>query len=121
MHHMMRSELIFHNLITVNRLGHFIGCLIEALVPSHLLRRDSCPTIDGLTRFSISTCGHMRPPSKGYHLGTHQEPSEDSLKKTFAPGVGHHLTRRSDKEERYRPAAANEETPQLRDTIAQFA
>src|SRR4051794_36808328 len=52
--------------MATNRLRHFNGCSIEELEPSHLQPRDECPAIDGLSYCSIRTCGHMRPPSKGW-------------------------------------------------------
>src|SRR4051812_15016314 len=52
--------------MATNRLRHFNGCSIEELEPSHLQPRDECPAIDGLSCCSVGTCGHMRPPSKGW-------------------------------------------------------
>src|SRR4051812_22233267 len=54
--------------MATNRLRHFNGCSIEELEPSHLQPRDECPAIDGLSCCSIGTCGHMRPPSKGWFV-----------------------------------------------------
>src|SRR3954447_17082397 len=52
--------------MATNRLRHFNGCSIEELEPSHLQPRDECPAIDGLSCCGLGTCGHMRPPSKGW-------------------------------------------------------
>src|SRR3954454_6296542 len=52
--------------MATNRLRHFNGCSIEELEPSHLQPRDECPAIDGLSCCGVGTCGHMRPPSKGW-------------------------------------------------------
>src|SRR4051812_38409966 len=56
--------------MATNRLRHFNGCSIEELEPSHLQPRDECPAIDGLSCCGVGTCGHMRPPSKGWECGS---------------------------------------------------
>src|SRR3954454_14096544 len=58
--------------MATNRLRHFNGCSIEELEPSHLQPRDECPAIDGLSCCGVGTCGHMRPPSKGWIFPVHR-------------------------------------------------
>src|SRR4051812_48827233 len=74
--------------MATNRLRHFNGCSIEELEPSHLQPRDECPAIDGLSCCSIGTCGHMRPPSKGWLLVVAQGGDHRQGTVRLVPGTG---------------------------------
>src|SRR5512135_3678325 len=57
---------MLHKLLQENGLCHYIGCSLEAFLPSHLQKTQECRAIDGLSPSLASACGHMRPPSKGW-------------------------------------------------------
>src|SRR5512147_2486459 len=57
---------MLHKLLQENELCHYIGCSLEAFLPSHLQKTQECRAIDGLSPTLASACGHMRPPSKGW-------------------------------------------------------